>query len=170
MIIRQFEPQDIETAKVPVIRFMKRYGDGRITHRALRWFQRLSKQNIPEGTYVAAALDKKKLIGVIVFGHYGLQESFIAVHPQYRKRGVGEVLLKSALAKLPKIYTRVACDNIPSLKLCFSCGLIAFKLIKGPTGKPTLWLAGGDYSTEDVIRMEYIAKISPRAEEKRSGS
>ncbi|MGA9174217.1 MAG: GNAT family N-acetyltransferase [Thermoactinomyces sp.] len=161
MIIRQFQPHEIETAKAPVIRFMKRYGDGRITHRALRWFQSLTEEKTPEGTYVATALDKKKLIGVIVFGEYGIKESFIAVHPQYRKRGVGEVLLKSALAKLPKIYTRVACDNIPSLKLCFSCGLIAFKLIKGPTGKPTLWLAGGDYSEQDVSQTEQVAKISP---------
>jgi GNAT superfamily N-acetyltransferase len=150
MIIRQLEPHEVESAKTPIIRFMKRYGDGHITHRALRWLQHLRPENTAEGTFIAAAVENKKIIGIIVFGNYGLQESFIAVHPNYRKREVGETLLKSALAKLPKVYTRVACDNIPSLKLCFSCGLTAIQLIQGPTGKPTLWLVGGAYQPSDL--------------------
>jgi hypothetical protein len=55
-----------------------------------------------------------------------------------------------AQQQLGKVYTRVAYDNIPSLKLCFRCGLTAFAMTKGPTGKPTLWLGGGDYQKEEV--------------------
>lgn len=129
---------------------MKRYGDGRVTHKALRWFKELRSDSIPPGTYVAAALENKKIIGIIVFGEYGIQEAFIAVHPEHRKQGVGEKLLMSAVQELKKVYTRVACDNLPSLGLCFHCGLVAFKLTRGPTGKPTLWLGGGQFDPSEI--------------------
>jgi GNAT superfamily N-acetyltransferase len=154
MKIYSFSPQDLQRIRAPIIRFMKKYGDGRITHHALRWLQHLHTENWAEGTWIAATLDGKKITGVIVFGNFGIDEGFIAVHPDYRKKGIGETLLKSTMEKLPKIYTRVACDNIPSLKLCFSCGLVAFHLFKGPTGKPTLWLAGGNWNPQDVIKQK----------------
>lgn len=94
----------------------------------------------------------KKVAGIIVFGNYGIEESFIAVHPDYRRKRVGEQLLKQAIQSLGKVYARVASDNIPSLKLCFSCGLMAFSLCKGPTGKDTLWLGGGNFDPADVLK------------------
>lgn len=99
---------------------------------------------------MAIASEEKRLVGVIAFGCYGLEESFIVVHPDFRNRRIGELLLNHSLKTLKKVYTRVACDNVPSLKLCFSCGLVAFRLIRGPTGKPTLCLAGGDWNPEEV--------------------
>ncbi len=150
MRIRSISSAELERVLPAIVRFMRRYGDGRITHRAIRWFQGLKQKEWKDGTLVAAALDGKKVAGIIVFGNFGLDESFIAVHPAYRKQGVGEALLKYSIEKLKKVYTRVACDNIPSIKLCFTCGLTAFRLIKGPTGKPTLWLGGGEYRPEEV--------------------
>jgi hypothetical protein len=41
-------------------------------------------------------------------------------------------------------------DNIPSLKLCFSIGMVAFDLFTGVTGKPTLWLGIGKWDREEV--------------------
>jgi hypothetical protein len=98
-------------------------------------------------------MEKRKLIGLIVIGNYGLEESFIVVHTNHRKQGVGEALVQFALQQLSKLYTRVAHDNIPSLKLCFSCNLVAFHLIKGPTGKPTLWFGGGNWQTQDIFNI-----------------
>ncbi|MBH8602307.1 GNAT family N-acetyltransferase [Thermoactinomyces sp. CICC 23799] len=151
MKIHAFPPQSLERIRKPLLRFLRRYGDGRITHQAMRWFHRLTPEELKEGTYIAAAYDKKKVAGIIVFGNYGIEESFIAVHPDYRQRGVGEQLLKQAIQSLGKVYARVASDNIPSLKLCFSCGLMAFSLCKGPTGKDTLWLGGGTFDPADVL-------------------
>ncbi|PTX63270.1 acetyltransferase (GNAT) family protein [Melghirimyces profundicolus] len=132
-----------------IVRFSQRYGDRRITHRALRWLKNLNANPFPEGTWMAAAIDGKKLVGFILFGSYGLEEAYIVVHPGHRKRKVGESLLEQALSSLDRIYTRVACDNIPSLKLCFKSGLVAFHLITGPTGKPTLCLGGGNWKAEE---------------------
>jgi GNAT superfamily N-acetyltransferase len=150
MRIRQIHPEELQRIREPVIRIMKKHGDGRITHRALRWLNRLDPREVPEGTYIAAAMDGNRVIGLIVFGKFGVEESFIAVHPDHRKQGVGEALLNNAINHLKKVYTRVATDNIPSLRLCFSCGLVAFRLTHGPTGKPTLWLGGGDFRQEDI--------------------
>ncbi|WP_124726905.1 GNAT family N-acetyltransferase [Staphylospora marina] len=150
--IRRISPGELPKVRHVIVRFMKLHGDGRITHRALRWLSRLTPENVPEGTWIAAALEKNRLVGVIAFGRFGIDESFIAVHPSKRNQGVGEALLREAMNHLDKIYTRVACDNIPSLKLCFSCGLKAFNLFKGPTGKPTLWLGWGNYHPDEIKR------------------
>ncbi|MCS1352473.1 GNAT family N-acetyltransferase [Mechercharimyces sp. CAU 1602] len=136
--------------RAALLRFMKRYGEGRITYKALRWFRDLPVQQWDEGTWVAVATVNKKLVGVIVFGGYGLDEALITVHPDYRKQRVAEKLLDEALANLGKVYTRVACDNTASLKLCFTCGLQAFQLFRGPTGKATLWLGGGEWDVAEV--------------------
>ncbi len=154
MKIYQFPPQALNRLKKPILRFMKQYGDGRITHRAMRWFKQQSVESFKENSYIAAAYDGKKVTGIIVFGNYGIEESFIAVHPDYRQKGVGVQLLKQATQSLGKVYARIAADNIASLKLCFACGLVAFSLSKGPTGKPTFWLGGGNFKPDDVIKKE----------------
>ncbi|MFD1425974.1 GNAT superfamily N-acetyltransferase [Kroppenstedtia sanguinis] len=140
-LLRRVRPQ--------LLRFSKRHGDRRITHRALRWLRSLTGDPFPGGTWLAAALDGQRLAGFILFGKYGLEESFIVVHPEYRKQAVAESLLEAALHTLDRVYTRVACDNIPSLKLCFKQGLVAFQLVTGPTGKPTLCLGGGNWSRKE---------------------
>jgi GNAT superfamily N-acetyltransferase len=148
--IKSLTPEGMAAIRSSLLAFCRKYGDRRITHRALRWFYRLPYTRWAEGTLVAIATEGQRLIGVIAFGCYGLEESFIVVHPDHRNRRIGEILLNHALKSLKKVYTRVACDNIPSLKLCFSCGLVAFRLIRGPTGKPTLCLAGGNWNAEEV--------------------
>lgn len=154
MIVRAFTPDEIIKIRPKLVQFIRKYGDGRITTKAIRWFQQLKINTIPSGSLVAVVVSGKQIIGATVVGDYGRQESIIVVHPDHRKHGVGEALLKLTLQKLGKFYSRVACDNIPSLKLCFSCGLTAFHLIKGPTGKPTLWLGGGDYNKQEILVKE----------------
>lgn len=153
MEIQILSPQRLSQLSPFLIPFIRKYGERRITHRAIRWLQKLANSkeaHFSEGTLISIAVSQRKLIGIIAFGRFGLDESFIVVHPQHRKRKVGESLLYHALEDLEKVYTRVACDNIPSLKLCFSNGLVAFRLIRGPTGKPTLWLGGGKWTPKDV--------------------
>jgi len=148
--IKVLTPEGMAAIRTSLLAFCRKYGDRRITHRALRWFYQLPNTRWTEGTWVAIATEERQLVGVIAFSRYGLEESFIVVHPNYRKRRVGERLLNHSLKSLKKVYTRVACDNTPSLKLCFSCGLVAFRLIRGPTGKQTLCLAGGDWNPDEV--------------------
>jgi hypothetical protein len=58
----------------------------------------------------------------------------------YRNRHTGTALLTAQLERLGHLECHVACDNIPSLKMCFNSGLAAVDLVTGPTGKPTLLL------------------------------
>jgi GNAT superfamily N-acetyltransferase len=151
MKIKRISIEEFHRVKPIIIQFIRKYGNDRITYHAIRWFSKLEPKDILEATLIAVALDnQKKVTGVIVFGNYGIDESFITVHPEYRQQKIGEILLNYSLKYLSKVYTRVACDNTPSLKLCFNCDLVAFCLIKGPTGKPTLWLAGGKWNKEDI--------------------
>ncbi|MBD1373095.1 GNAT family N-acetyltransferase [Hazenella sp. IB182357] len=152
MKIKKVTPTVAEKLKPVAIRFMKNHGDGRITHKALRWFNKLTPEQFIASTWMAVAFDDKKMIGMIIFGDYGTSESLIAVHPYYRKQGVGEKLLLHGIDHLGKVYTRVACDNTASLKLCFSCQMVAIDMTKGPTGKPTLWLAGGNWNRQDLLK------------------
>jgi GNAT superfamily N-acetyltransferase len=126
----------------------------------MHWLSRLKPEEMRGGTLIAATMHERRITGMIVFGNYGLSESFIAVHPEFRRKGVGETLLRHALSRLKKVYTRVAFDNIPSLKLCFACGLSAFHIVKGPTGKPTLWLGGGTFDPSEVSKeTEHIKEM-----------
>lgn len=133
-----------------LIAFTTRFSDNRITHQAIRWLKQLKPTDLKEGTLIIIAVDRKKLVGLVVFGNYGIDESFCVVHPQYRNQGIGEKLLKLSLRHLDRVYTRVATDNIPSLKVCFACGLVAFRLIKGPTGKPTFIFGGGNWKKDQL--------------------
>lgn len=133
-----------------LITFTTHYSEDRITYQAIRWLKKLKQTELKEGTMIIIAVEGKKLIGLIAFGNYGINESFCVVHPKYRNRGIGERLLKHSLQHLNRVYTRVATDNIPSLKVCFASGLVAFRLLKGPTGKPTIIFGGGDWKQDEM--------------------
>ncbi|QKG83926.1 GNAT family N-acetyltransferase [Kroppenstedtia pulmonis] len=142
-------PSQLKKWRSSILLFAKKYGDRRITHKALRWLRNVKPGPFPEGTWMSVALEGRRLVGFICFGRYGMEEAFIVVHPSHRKKKVAETLLFHALEELDKVYTRVACDNVPSMKLCFSAGMIAFNLTTGPTGKPTLCFGGGEWSPEE---------------------
>lgn len=153
-------PRQLKKVKPILLKFLQQHGDGRITHHALQWFKKLQPHQFDEGTCMTCALDQKKLIGIVVFANYGLTESFTAVHKKYRNQKIGEKLLKHSLSHLDRLYTRVATDNLPSLKLCFSCGMTAFQLIQGPTGKPTLVLGGGNWSRKEWEQLKMAHRSS----------
>lgn len=151
MKIKSYTLSEIHPYRQSIIQFLLKYGEGRITHQALRFLKNIATSDVTLPGFVAlVAREEKKIVGIMIFSRYGIEEAFTAVHPNYRKQGIGEALLIEAKNRLGKVYTRVACDNIPSLKLCFRCGLTAFRMIKGPTGKPTFWLGGGEYNPSEV--------------------
>ncbi|TCP68363.1 GNAT family N-acetyltransferase [Baia soyae] len=157
MRTKTLSSEEVGRVRDPLIHFLKKYSDGRITAKGIRWFRQLPINEVRDGNWVAISWKDNKIAGAMIMGDYGRKEAMIVVHPDFRKHGIGETLLNQALQQLGKVYTRVACDNIPSLKLCFSCGLKAFHLVKGPTGKPTLWLGGGNFVKEDVVQPESIS-------------
>lgn len=150
MHIREVPYSQLNKVRRRLLHFLRLYGDKRLTHKALRWLSTLPPQPYEEGTVIAVALDGRRLVGVIAIGQYGKEESIIAVKPNYRQSGVGRQLVHYALEHLDRLYSRVAMDNIPSLKLCFSIGMVAFDLFTGVTGKPTLWLGIGKWDREEV--------------------
>ncbi|SFS70682.1 GNAT family N-acetyltransferase [Marininema halotolerans] len=156
MLTQELTPEQLHRYRDRLIRFSYRHGDKRITHKALRWLKKLNASSFPDGTYLAIAREEKRLAGFILFGNYGLDEAYIVVHPDFRKRHVGEELFKQSIHSLGRVYVRVACDNTPSLKLCFALGLRAFHFTTGPTGKPTLCLGGGEWSEQEFNSYELI--------------
>lgn len=154
MTILSIHPKQLKKVKPILLKFLRQHGDGRITHHALQWLKKLQPHQLNKGTCITCALKQKKLIGIVVFANYGLTESFTAVHKDHRNQKIGEKLLKYSLSHFDRLYTRVATDNLPSLKLCFSCGMTAFHLIKGPTGKPTFVFGGGNWSREEWSQLQ----------------
>lgn len=135
-----------------LIRFIIKYGDGHITKRAISWLKRSPFSTIDQenGDLVHVFLnDKNRMIAVLAIGHFGLEQAIIVVHPRARKTGVANRLVIEALKAIDRFYVKVANDNVPSLKLCFSVGMRAFDLIKGPTGKPTFVLGIGDWDANE---------------------
>ena len=136
--------------RTPIIEFLKKYGDGHITMQGIRWLKTTSFETLSHsGSLIYVYLDGKKIVGVLAIANYGLEQALIAVHPNYRESGVAFDLVSESLKELNRLYVKVANDNVPSLKLCFSLGLRAFELLKGPTGKPTLVLGVGNWSPEE---------------------
>lgn len=150
LFIREVPYRQLERVRPQLIHFLRRYGDKRVTHKAISWLKQLPAEPYPKGTLIAVALDGKYLVGVTAIGNYGLDESLIAVKPAYRTKGIGKDLVRFILRDVDRLYAKVATDNIPSLKLCLSMGMVAFDLFTGVTGKPTLWLGLGNWDRTEV--------------------
>lgn len=150
LVIREVPYRQLDKVRPQLLRFLRLYGDKRLTHKALRWLKQLPAEPYQKGTIIAVALDDRRLVGLAAIGNFGLDESIIAVKPDYRKRGLGQDLIRFLLQDVDRLYAKIATDNIPSLKLCFSMGMVAFDLFIGVTGKPTLWLGLGNWDRKEV--------------------
>ena len=141
-----------DTLRIRLIKFISTYGDGHITLRAIKWLRTsaFSSLNFNNGDLIHVCLDNnQKILAVFAVSHFGLDHSLIVVHPSIRKKGIARSLMSKTLDDIDRLYVKVANDNIPSLKLCFSIGMRAFDLTKGPTGKPTLIMGYGNFSLEE---------------------
>lgn len=138
-----------------LLEFVHRYGDKRITLKGIRWLTNLSDSEFKQdGNYIVAATDNEQLIGLLAVSKFGMDHSFIAVHSDYRRHGIAKLLLNEVLSRMDKFYARVAYDNIPSLNTCFSMGMVAIKIEKGPTGKPTFLMGWGNWGINSVDKRE----------------
>jgi GNAT superfamily N-acetyltransferase len=147
----ELSPAALARTREKLIHFIKTHGERRITSRAIRWLQTLSDEALEqEGTLLLVYTQNKKLLGLLAVSEYGIHESFIIVHRKVRRHGIGKTLTEEVVQRLGKLYVRVAADNMASLKTCFSTGMVAFACMKGVTGKPTLWLAAGEWNKKDV--------------------
>jgi hypothetical protein len=135
-----------------LIQFFRLHGDRRITKDAYDWIQKVKSEDLEqEGTLILCAIEQKKLVGVLIASNYGIDESFITVHKNNRNKHTAQKMVQQTIEQLGKLYGRIAMDNIPSLKVCLDNNMVAFHLFFGPTGKPTLWLGGGNWNKADVL-------------------
>lgn len=148
----ELTPQQLSKHRQVLIRFINEHGENRITHRAIRWLKNFDPEQLRlnRGTVIYVALDGKKLCGIVVITNYGIDESFVVIHKDYRQQNIATDMIQKFFSTREKAYGRVALDNIPSMKMCFANGMVAFALTEGPTGKPTLWFGYGKWSKEDV--------------------
>ncbi|MDF2681256.1 MAG: N-acetyltransferase [Brevibacillus sp.] len=144
-------PQALAESQTTLVRFARQEGDRRITKQAIDWLTRLTPKKMSEqGTTVALAMNGKRVIGMFAVSRCGLGHSFLVVDKRYRNRGIGKALTAHLCQRLPKLYVRVALDNEASLALFRGIGFEPVKASIGPTGKPTLWLAFGHWSPNDL--------------------
>lgn len=152
MILRKLTKEQVRRHRKKLLQFMEKHGDRRITHTAIQWLKTVEARDVnEEGNLVLAALENRKLVGLILIARYGLKEAAMAVHRDYRNRNIAKALIRETIATLGKMYGRVALDNLPSLKACLDNDMVGFHLFTGPTGKPTLWVGGGDWSKEELL-------------------
>jgi len=150
--IREIDRDTLRNSRNTLLNFIRKYGERRITRSAIQWLKTVRGNGLSEkGTLILAALDGRKLIGLVAVADYGRKESFIVVHPEYRRQGVALEMVNDVVRRLDRVYGRIAIDNIPSLAMCLQAGFVAFALEQGPTGKPTLWIGKGNWRKEEVI-------------------
>lgn len=148
----ELSPIQLEKYRTRLVQFIQQHGDNRITYRAMRWLKALDADQLllQEGTAIIAATSDKQLRGIIIIADYGREESFVVVHRDHRTMNIASSLIQKYLEGKDKLYGRVALDNIPSMKMCLSNGMVGFKLTEGPTGKPTMWFGMGNWRKEDI--------------------
>ncbi len=151
MKIYALSAEEFRRHRTRLVRFLRQHGERRITKDALRWLEREPIHLCDEeGGGIWVVVDGNRLVGMAALSDYGRRESVIAVHRDYRQKGVAQELIATMRERLGKLYGRIALDNFPSLKMSFAAGFVAFDLIEGPTGKPTFWVGLGDWKREDV--------------------
>lgn len=135
-----------------LLKFIRAYGEKRITATAMRWFQSATEADLAEspGTQILVYREQGRIAGLSAMVRHGLDHSIAVIHPRVRGQGIAKRLVDHHISTLGKIYVRVAVDNIPSMKVCFGNDMIAVRLVTGPTGKPTLIFAGGNWDYADI--------------------
>lgn len=126
-----------------LLRFAGRYGDRRIAAESLRWLADAAPEDLEdEGTAILLALDGRRIAGFSCASRYGQRTAFAVVRPEYRGQRVGSTLLRELIGRLGRLECVVACDNVPSMAMCFHAGMHAIGLTRGATGKPALRFSG----------------------------
>ncbi|QAY65102.1 GNAT family N-acetyltransferase [Paenibacillus protaetiae] len=137
-------PEQWTAERKRLIGFAIRFGDKRLTATSMHAFRTLEPEqlSLPSGekgaaAVVVASLDGR-IAGIGYAGDAGENGCFVVVHSDMRARGIGSKIVKGLMSRFERLACSVACDNAPSMALCFKLGMIAVAMNTGPTGKPTL--------------------------------
>jgi GNAT superfamily N-acetyltransferase len=84
------------------------------------------------GNTVWIATDVRKIVGAYAVADYGKELSVVVVDKDYRGRGLGHQLVNAVVSELGSFYAEVSGSNLPSLKMMFSCGLVAYDAFVRP--------------------------------------
>lgn len=150
--------------KRKLLGFIIRFGEKRITVASLHALRSLEPSWLmaDESGYSRAAVVITKsggrITGLGFAADGGDGGCLIVVHPGARRTGSGSAIMQRMMQALGRLACHVAADNIPSMALCFSLGMKAVSIHKGPTGKSTLRFERG--IQHDTARPGHIDAIS----------
>lgn len=137
-------PEQWAAERKRLIGFAIRFGEKRLTLASMHAFRTLTpaQLTLPPGESGAAAVVVAtaggRLVGLGFAGDSGEKGCFVVVHSEMRARGIGGEIVKRLMSRFEDLTCNVACDNAPSMALCFKLGMVAVAMATGPTGKPTL--------------------------------
>ena len=144
--IKWISPNQLESWRPRLIRFARLHGSRRIAAGSLNWLKAVTPLELERpGTAIAAAFDGRRLCGIACAADYGKTAAFAVVHPDCRGLGIGTSLMSGLIEKLGALECVVACDNVPSISMCFQAGMGAVSLTKGATGRPALRFVAGNF-------------------------
>lgn len=154
MQISSLSPQDDWNRQhARVLRFLFDHGGIRSMREDYLRLARATEQELqaPGTSLLLATLRGEAgpvLAGASFVAGYGKDAFLIAVHPLYRRKGVGCALLKAQLDRLGRLECRAGLSQVPFLGLCFKAGLIASSLAMASTGRTLLHLEGNAQNTD----------------------
>lgn len=157
-------PEMWKNEKRKLLGFIIRFGEKRITVASLHALRSLEPSWLmpdESGCSRAAIVISKsggRITGLGFAADGGDGGCLIVVHPAARRTGTGSAIMQCMMRALGRLACHVAADNIPSMALCFSLGMKAVSIHKGPTGKSTLRFERG--IQHDAARPGHIDAIS----------
>ncbi|MED5016833.1 GNAT family N-acetyltransferase [Paenibacillus chibensis] len=93
------------------------------------------------------------LIGASYAQNFGSDAFLIAVHPLYRRRGIGSRLMAEQMAQLGHIQCSAGLKQIPFLGMCFRAGLTASAMVQEQPGRYVLNLIG---ENNNPVRLQAV--------------
>lgn len=164
MELQLLTPEMWMKEKRRLLGFIIRFGEKRITVASLHALRSLdaswlmADENGCSKAAIVIARSGRRITGLGFAADGGDGGCLIVVHPSARRTGTGSAIMRGMMNALGHLACHVAADNIPSMALCFSLGMKAVSIHKGPTGKSTLRFERG--IQHDSARPGHIDAVS----------
>jgi GNAT superfamily N-acetyltransferase len=152
--IKDLPPQDRSRQHARVLRLLFEHGGKQAMSEDYLQLARASDScwKKPDVSLLLATVrgeDGPALIGASFMAGYGKDAFLIAIHPLYRRKGIGSALLRRQLEELGKIEIHANLSQTALLNLLLKAGLSVSFLGKNPTGRKFLSLNG---ETKNPVR------------------